>query len=94
MSLSADCLMVTMFALVVSFIDDGVWAVQCRCKLVLVEEGDVRLGARTMVFLVVNELDPLEVGWHGVWRCGFASWKTGFGCLARQIYDLQKDKRL
>ena len=66
MGLSADCFVGTMFALVMSFIDDGVWTVQCRCEFVLVEEGDIRLGTRTFVVLVVNELDPLEFGCHDV----------------------------
>lgn len=66
MGLSADCFMLTMFALVVSLVDDGVWAVQCRCEFVLVEEGNIRLGTRTLVILVVNKLDSLEFGCHGV----------------------------
>ena len=73
MGLSADCFVVPMFALVMSSVDDGVWTVQCRCELVLVEEGDVRFGARTLVILVVNELDFLEFGCHGVWKSGVAS---------------------
>ncbi len=73
MGLSADCFVVTMFALVMSFADDGVWTVQCRCELVLVEEGDVRFRTRTLVVLVVNELDFLELGCHGIWDCGFPS---------------------
>lgn len=66
MGLSADCFMLTMFALLVSLVDDGVWAVQCRCEFVLVEEGNIRLGTRTLVILVVNKLDSLEFGCHGV----------------------------
>lgn len=62
MGLSADCFVGTMFALVMSFVDDGVWTVQCRCELVLMEEGDIRLGTRRFVVLVVNELDPLKFG--------------------------------
>lgn len=72
MGLPANCFVFTMFALMVSSVNDGVWAVQCRCELVLVEERDVRLGTRTLVVLVVNELDFLEFGCHGVWRGGFA----------------------
>ena len=45
MGLSANRFVGTMLALVMSFIDDGIRAVQCRCELVLVEEGHVRLGA-------------------------------------------------
>ena len=69
MGLSPDCLLFTMFALVVSLVDDGVWAVQCRCELVLVEEGDVGFGTGTLIVFVMNERDFLEFGCHGVWRC-------------------------
>ena len=69
MGLPADCFLFTMFALVVSFVDDGVWAVQCRCELVLVEEGDVGFGTGTLIVFVMNERDFLEFGCHGVWRC-------------------------
>ena len=68
MGLSADC---TMFALVVSFVDDGIWAIQSRRELILVEEEDVRFWTRTLVLLVVDELDFLEFGCHGVWICGY-----------------------
>lgn len=44
MSPATNCFVGTMFALVMSLVDDGVWTVQCRCELVLVEEGDIRLG--------------------------------------------------
>ena len=64
MGLSTNCFLVTMFTLMVSLANDGVWAVQCRCELVLVEEGDVGFGARTFVVLVVNELNSLEFGGH------------------------------
>ena len=37
MSLSANGFLVTVFALVVSGGDEGVWAIQCRCELVLVK---------------------------------------------------------
>ena len=70
---SADCLVGTMFALVMSSIDDGVWTVQCGGELVLVEEGDIGLGTRTLVVLVVNELDSLKFGCHSVWRSVFLS---------------------
>lgn len=69
MGLPADCFLFTMFALVVSLVDDGVWAVQCRCELVLVEEGDVGFGTGTLIVFVMNERDFLEFGCHGVWRC-------------------------
>lgn len=65
MGLSADCFVVSMLALVVSLVDDGVWAVQRRCELVLVKEGNVRFGTRTLVILVVNKLDSLKFGCHG-----------------------------
>ena len=58
-----------MFALVLSFGNKGVWAIQCGCELVLVEKEDVRLETRGLIFLVVDELDLLEVGGHVVWRC-------------------------
>lgn len=73
MGLATDGFVFTMFALVVGFVDDGVWAIQCRCEFVLVEEGDIRLGTRTLVVLVLNKLDSLEFGCHCVWRSGFAS---------------------
>lgn len=84
MGLSADCFIVTMFALMMSFIDDGVWTVQSRGELVLVEKGDIGFGTRTLVFLVVNELNFLKFGGHGLWRSVFffsinrfwASWRT------------------
>lgn len=66
MSLSANCLLVAMFALMESCADEGVWAIQRRCELVLVEQGDVRFDARALVVLVVNELDSLKIGCHGV----------------------------
>ena len=53
--------------------DEGIWAIQRRSELVLVEEGDIRFETRVLVFLVVNKLDSLEIGCHGVWRCGFAA---------------------
>ena len=64
MGLSTNCFLVTMFTLMVSLVNDGVWAVQCRCEFVLVEEGHVRFGTRTFVVLVVNELNSLEIGGH------------------------------
>ena len=64
MGFSTNCFLVTMFTLMVSLVNDGVWAVQCRCELVLVEEGDVRFGTRTFVLLVGNELNSLEVAGH------------------------------
>ena len=73
MGLSANCLLVTMFALMMGFGDEGVWTIQCGCELVLVEEGDIRLDTRTLVVLVVNELDSLEIGCHGVWEFECAS---------------------
>ena len=73
MGLSADCLVGTMFALVMNFIDDGVRTIQCRGELVFVEEGDIGLGTRTLVVLVMNELDSLKFGCHGVWICVFLS---------------------
>ena len=53
-----------MFTLMVSLVNDGVRAVQCRCEFVLVQEGDVRFETRTFVVLIVNELDFLEIGGH------------------------------
>lgn len=84
MSLSANWLLVAVFALMESLIDEGVWAIQCRCELVLVEQGDVRFDTRALVVLVVNELDSLKIGSHGVWRsgctclsdCFWGSWST------------------
>ena len=67
MSLSANWLLVTVFALVMSFCDEGVGAIQCRRELVLVEEVDVRFETRALVVLVVKETDFLEVGGHVVW---------------------------
>lgn len=68
MGFSSNRFSMTMFALVVSSVDEGVWAFQGGCKLVLVEQGDVRLDTRALVILVVNELDSLEVRCHGVCR--------------------------
>ena len=64
MGLSTNSFLITMFTLMVSLINDGVWAVQCRCEFVLVQEGDVRFGTRTFVVLVVNELNSLKIGGH------------------------------
>lgn len=94
MGLSADRFVVAMFALVVSFIDEGIWAVQGRCELVLVEEGNVRLGTRTLVVLVVNKLDSLKFGCHDVWRFGFPSRETILECLGGPSYHLKKGKRM
>lgn len=77
-SLSANGFLVTMFALVLSCSDDGVWALQRRCELVLVEKGDIRFETRALVVLVMNELDFLEIGCHSVWRPGFALFGKGF----------------
>ena len=66
MSLSANWLLVTVFALMLSFCDEGVRAIQCGRKLILVEEVDVRFKTRALVILVVMEIDFLEVGGHGV----------------------------
>ena len=66
MSLSANWLLVAVFALMKSLVDESVWAIQRRCELVLVEQGDVRFDTRALVVLVVNELDSLEIGCHGV----------------------------
>ena len=62
-----------MFALVVSCGDDGVRAIQCWCEAVFVEQGDIRFDTRTLIVLVVDDLDFLEIGCHDRWRCGFAS---------------------
>ena len=53
-----------MFALVVSSVNDGVWAVQGRRELVLVKKRDIRLRTRTLILLVVNEGNSLEFGCH------------------------------
>ena len=78
MSLSSNWLLVTVFALVLSFCDEGVGPIQCRRELVLVEEIDVRFETRRLVILVVNELDFLEVGGHDVWKTGLASLSDSF----------------
>ena len=78
MSLSANWLLVTVFALMVSCADEGVRAIQCRCELILVEKRDVRFETRALVFLVLNELDSLEIGCHGVWRSRCACLSNGF----------------
>ena len=91
---SADCFIGTMFALVMSFVDNDVWTVQCRGELVLVEEGDIGLGTRTLVVLVVNELDSLKFGCHGVWRSVFPFRRTSFGRAGGPTYDLHKGKRM
>lgn len=70
MSLSANWLLVTMFALMLSFGDEGVRAIQRRRELVLVEEVDVRFESRALVVLVVKEIDFLKVGGHGFWKSG------------------------
>lgn len=66
MSLSANCLLVAVFALMESLSDEGVWAIQRRCELVLVEQGDVRFDTRALVVLVMNELDSVKIGCHGI----------------------------
>ena len=66
MGFAANCFLVTMFALMESMVDEGVWTIQCRCELVLVEKGDIRFDARTLVILVMNELHSLKIACHGV----------------------------
>ena len=78
MSLSANWLLVTMFALMLSFRDEGVRAIQCRRELVLVEEVDVRFETRALVVLVLNKIDFLEVGGHGVWKSELVSLSDSF----------------
>ena len=67
-----------MFALMLSFRDEGVRAIQCRRELVFMEEVDVRFKTRALVILVLKELDFLEVGGHGVWKSGLASLSDSF----------------
>ena len=78
MSLSANWLLVTVFALMFSSCDEGVRAIQSRRELVLVEEVDVRFETRALVILVGKEIDFLEVDGHDVWESGLASLSDSF----------------
>ena len=78
MGFPADHFVFTMFPLVVSFVDDSVWAVEGGCELVLVQQRNVGLWTRTFIILVVNEFDSLELGCHAVGNVKFVSGETDF----------------
>ena len=55
-----------MFALVVSSMNGGVRAIQCWGKAVFAEEVDIRFDTRTLILLILDDLDFLEIERHRV----------------------------